>query len=251
MLDWIRRIRKVSQTLSLPSRDTSAGRSQGQLNASKVIPATELFLASLAQTHLIIADLLEDDSLPAPKKEWGEREIELASQYRSRAAELNEMVVKLGSSMMEQQQQIRDRLDDLVLRTEGNGWPEDLMRIYIVFGLLEDSYLRIAKGLSPARRLKVEAMLSDNSLLDFCKSALAESIADRSELADELALFGRAVVADALLEVRDMLDFSKLITNPPADQADLTREQFKIIEPLTTELISGHTMRMDALGLTA
>ena len=251
MLDWIRRIRKVSQTLSLPSRDTSAGRSQGQLNASKLIPATGIFISQLIQTHKVVADLLADDAAPAPRPDWSKRETELAKFYRERAGELSELLVKLGSSFMEPQQQIRDRLDELVERTEGNNWFEDLMRIYIVFGVLEDSYLRVAKGLTPARRLKVEGMLSDNSLMDFCKQTLAEAIAESPELADELALFGRAIVADALLEVRDSLDFSELIPNPPEDKADLTREQFRILEPLTTDLIAAHTMRMDALGLTA
>ena len=251
MLDWIRRIRKVTQTLSLPSRDTSAGRSQGQLNASKVIPATEVFLANLLQTQLLIADLLEDDATPAPKKEWADGESKLADSYRARSVELKELLLKQGSTHIELQQQVRDRLDELVQRTEGNNWFEDLLRTYLVFGLLEDSYLRIAKGLSPARRLRVEAMLSDNSLLDFCQDVLTAAIAENSGLADELALFGRAIIADALLEVRDSLDFSKLIENPPADQAELTREQFRIIEPLTTELISAHTLRMDSLGLTA
>ena len=100
MLDWIRRIRKVSQTLSLPSRDTSAGRSQGQLNASKVIPATEVFLSQLIQTNLLVADLLADDADPAPRPEWGKREAEIAKLYRNRATELGELLVKLGSSFM-------------------------------------------------------------------------------------------------------------------------------------------------------
>ena len=251
MLDWIRRIRKVSQTLSLPSRDTSAGRSQSQLNASKVIPATEVFLANLLQTHLVMADLLADDASPAPKKEWAERESQLAQHYRGRAEEIRESLIKLGSSQMDLQQQARDRLDELVLRTEGANWYEDLIRIHLVFGLLEDFYLRIAKGLSPARRLKVEAMLSDNSLMDFCNEALADAMEENPGLADDLALFGRAIIADSLLEVRDALDFSRVIAQPAADPTDSTREQFGVIEPLTTELISAHTMRMDALGLTA
>jgi len=251
MLDWIRRIRKVTQTLSLPSRDNSAGRSQGQLNASKVIPATEVFFANLIQTQLLVADLLEDDATPAPKAEWAQSQSKLALHYRARAGELKDLLIKQGSTHIELQQQARDRLDELVVRTEGQNWYEDLIRIYLVFGLLEDAYLRISKGLSPARRLRVEAMLSDNQMLDFCQASLKEAIAENPGLADELALFGRAIIADALLELRDALDFSRLIDNPPAEQAELTREQFRIIEPLTSELIGAHTLRMDSLGLTA
>ncbi|MEL0134686.1 MAG: ferritin-like fold-containing protein [Aquiluna sp.] len=251
MLDWIRRIRKVSQTLTLPSRDASAGRSQTQLNPAKLIPATEVFFSQLSQQHYLIADLLSDDSKDSPSEGFAERQREIASSYSDRGKELEDQLLKLGSSFMELQQDMRDRLDALVERTEGYGWHEDLMRIYIVFGLLEDCQLRVAKGLQPAKRVRVEAMLSDNSLMDFCEQALSRSIADNPQLANELALFGRAIVADALLEVRDMVSFESFKLSSSGDQASVTREKFKVLEPLTSELIAQHTLRMDALGLTA
>lgn len=125
------------------------------------------------------------------------------------------------------------------------------MRIFIVFSLLEDNYLRVSKGLTPARRIRIEAMLSDNSLNDFCQQALADAISNLPQLSNDLALFGRAIVADALLEVRDSVSFDDVLRNPPANQVDLTREQFKILEPITSELVANHTLRMDSLGLTA
>ena len=251
MLDWIRRIRKVSQTLTLPSRDASAGRSQSQLNPAKLIPATEVFLSHLAQQHNLIADLLTDDSKDSPSEGFAAMQREIAASYSERAKELEDQLKKLGSSYMELQQDMRDRLDLLISRTEGYGWHEDLMRIYIVFGLLEDCQLRLAKGLAPARRVRVEAMLSDNSLIDFCEQALSRSIADNPTLAHDLALFGRAIVADALLEVRDMVSFDQMRLSEKGDDAAARREQFKVLEPLTSELIAQHTLRMDALGLTA
>ena len=251
MLDWIRRIRKVSQTLTLPSRDASAGRSQSQLNPAKLIPATEVFFSQLIQQHFLISDLLTDDSKDSPSEGFASQQRQIAASYLERGKELEDQLLKLGSSYMELQQDMRDRLDALVERTEGYGWHEDLMRIYIVFGLLEDCQLRVAKGLTAARRVRVEAMLSDNSLMDFCEQALSRSIADNPPLANDLALFGRAIVADALLEVRDMVSFEALGLSKSEDVVSLTREQFKLLEPLTSELISQHTLRMDALGLTA
>jgi hypothetical protein len=249
MLDWIRRIRKISQTLSLPSRDSSS-RSQAQLNPAKLIPATEVFLSQLIQHHLLVAELLTDDAAGAPEP-IRKKQLAVAVRYEARAKDLQELLIKLGASYMELQQQIRDRLDGLVLRTEGKGWPENILRIFIVFTLLEDSYIRIARGLTPARRLKVEAMLSDNSLADFCHEALTAAINNLPQLTNDLALFGRAIVADALLEVRDMSSFADLMRDKPADPVELTREQFKILEPLTSELVAAHTLRMDSLGLTA
>jgi hypothetical protein len=249
MLDWIRRIKKISQTLSLPSRDSSS-RSQTQLNPAKLIPATEVFLSQLIQHHLLVAELLIDDAARATDAN-AKKQKAIAARYQARAKDLQELLIKLGASYMELQQQIRDRLDVLVERTEGKGWPEDIMRIFVVFALLEDAYLRLAKGLTPARRLKVESMLSDNSLADYCQEALAGAIQNLPQLTNDLALFGRAIVADALLEVRDLSNFTDVLRDPPKDQVELTREQFKILEPLTSELVASHTLRMDSLGLTA
>ena len=249
MLDWIRRIKKITQTLSLPSRDSSL-RSQSQLNPAKLIPATEVFLSQLIQHHLLVADLLIDDATRASEAN-AKKQRAIAARYQARAKDLQELLIKLGASYMEVQQQIRDRLDVLIERTEGKGWPEDVMRIFIVFTLLEDAYLRLAKGLTPARRLKVEAMLSDNSLADYCQEALAGAIENLPQLTNDLALFGRAILADALLEVRDLASFDEVLRDKPKDPVELTREQFKILEPLTSELVANHTLRMDSLGLTA
>ena len=249
MFDWIRRLRKISQTLSLPSRD-SQSRSQSQLNPARLIPATEVFLSQLIQHHLLVSQLLADDADDAPEQ-WAKKQRALSTKYADRAKEIQDQLIKLGSSYMDLQQSIRDRLDTLVHRTEGKGWPEDIMRIFIVFSLLEDNYLRVSKGLTPARRIRIEAMLSDNSLNDFCQQALSDAISNLPQLSNDLALFGRAIVADALLEVRDSVSFDDVLRNPPASHVDLTREQFKILEPITSELVANHTLRMDSLGLTA
>jgi hypothetical protein len=78
-----------------------------------------------------------------------------------------------------------------------------------------------------------------------------DAIANLPQLSNDLALFGRAIVADALLEVRDSVSFEDVMRNPPTNPVDLTREQFKILEPITSELVANHTLRMDSLGLTA
>lgn len=249
MLDWIRRIKKITQTLTLPSRD-SASRSQTQLNPAKLIPPTEVFLSQLIQHHQLVSQLLKDDAAAAPE-EARAKQLALSARYLDRARELQEMLIKLGSSQMETQQAIRDRLDALVHRTEGRGWPEDIMRIFIIFTLLEDHYLRVAKGLTPARRLRVETMLSENQLGDYCQEQLTNAIENSPQLSNDLALFGRAIVADALLEVRDSVVFDELMRDAPLDPVELTREQFRVLEPLTSELVSNHTLRMDSLGLTA
>ena len=202
--------------------------------------------------QLTIAYLMQDDSLNAPTPEVRERQVEIAKKYKERAEDIEAMIVKGGASEMDLQAEIRDRLDLLIQRTEGLGWHEDLMRVYIVFGILEDSLQQVSKGLSPARRIKIETLMLDNSLQNFCHDELEKAIAENPEITGRLAMFGRMVVADALLEVRDSVNLDEVLSEPlPADPTELAREQFKALEPFNSDLISEHTLRMDRLGLTA
>ena len=252
MLDWLRRIRKVSQKLTLPSRDATAGRSQIQLNPAKLTPSPEIYLSSLSQLHLVISDLLQQDSLKAPLSSQSETQSALAGSYRDRSKQLDALLIRLGASQMELQSDIRERLEQLVMRTEGADWHEDLMRIYVVFGILQDGAFRVSKGLPAAKRLKVDQLLGSKQLEKFCHRELAAGISSDPNLGPRLAMFGRMIVADALLEVRDSVDLSKVLPNPIEDDVVArARQQFKILEPFTSELIAQHTVRMDLLGLTA
>jgi hypothetical protein len=195
---------------------------------------------------------MQDDSINAPKASIRDRQLEISRTYKARSLETKALIQGSGANVMDLQAEIRDRLDLLVQRTEGEGWHEDLMRVHIVFGILEDSLRRVAKGLSPAKRLKVEAMLLDSRLEKFCEQELSAAIEKNPEMSGRLAMFGRMVVADALLEVRDSVDLEKMMpADPPTDATALAREQFRVLEPFTSELISEHTVRMDRLGLTA
>jgi hypothetical protein len=195
---------------------------------------------------------MQDDAINAPTAEIRERQVEISRRYKERAQEIEAMIVKSGSTEMELQAEIRDRLDLLIQRTEGFDWHEDLMRIYIVFGLLEDALQQVSKGLSPARRLKIESMMLDRSLESFCHEELSRAITESPEILGRLAMFGRMVVADALLEVRDSVSLDQILpAQMEQDATELAREQFKALEPFTSDLISEHTLRMDRLGLTA
>ena len=252
MLDWFRRIRKVSGKLSLPSRESGSGRSQVQLNLSKLTPPQNVYLSHFAQVQSTIAYLLQDDAINAPTSEIRERQLEISRKYRQRSDEIKAQIAKGGASEMDLQAEIRDRLDILVQRTEGFGWHEDLIRVHIVFGILGDSLHRVSKGLSPAKRIKIESLMLDRSLDTFCHEELSKAIEAAPEISGRLAMFGRMVVADALLEVRDSVNLELVVPKPvPADATELAREQFKALEPFTSELIAEHTLRMDRLGLTA
>ena len=251
MLDWFRKIRKVSRKLTLPSRDASSGRSQVQLNPQKLTPSAEIYLGQLSYLSLVAADLLEADAITAPTLSIRQGQLKVAEFYRLRHKELSLMISKLGQDAVDLEDRFVNRIDSLIEHTKSVGWHGSIMRIYIVFGILEHSAKEVGRGLSPARRNKVEELLRSDALVKFCVTALKSELAKRPDLAGSLAMFGRSVVADALLEVRNSVSFEEVLPNPPADQVELARAQFKAIEPFVSELIAAHTVRMDELGLTA
>lgn len=252
MLDWLRRLRKVSQKLSLPSRDATSGRSQIQLNPAKLTPSAEIYLGQLASLTQFIAEQLDHQSESAPDAAVGRKLHKISNAYYNKHSELVEMLSKLGVSVADLEAKYGHRLQTLLERTQGSDWVEDLMFDYIAFGMLQDSARKLAKGLTPAKRLKVEELLNDDSIAATTFASLMQAIESDSRVGHRLAMYGRMIVADVLLEVRDSVNLEKVL---PADAkligTELARAQFKALEPYTSELIAEHTVRMDRLGLTA
>lgn len=251
MLDWFRRIRKVSQKLTLPSRDASSGRSQVQLNPQKLTPSAEIYLGQLSYLSLVTAEILEKDSVLAPTTSFRQKQLKVAESYRARHRELATMISKVGFGSEDAEDQITHRIDELFKRTSGVGWHESLMRLYITMGILEHSAKSVGKGLSSARRGKVDDLLKNNALMLFCSTALKSEIERIPEISGRLAMYGRSLVADVLLEVRHSVSLTQVLTEVPNERVAKARAEFKVLEPFTSELIAAHTARMDELGLTA
>jgi hypothetical protein len=123
--------------------------------------------------------------------------------------------------------------------------------------LLDDFYTRLAVGLPVELREGVEKALSDRTFERFAKRALVEAMADDPQLQSRLALWGRRLMGDVLLELRGAFDNRKLAGIPKgksltaAEEREVNLASYSQLEPLVTELIAAHSLRMDALGLAA
>ncbi len=252
MLDWFRRLRKVTRKLALPSRDATSGRSGVQLNPAKLTPSPELYLARLSYLMETASEVLSEQSHQAPSERLSKQQQELAAKYSSKSKSLDVMLGKLGADPQSAKDSISDSVEQFHQYTLGLGWYENLVRLHIGYGILEELYSLLAKGLTPTKRVQVENLLSDRAINKFAEATLLVAIKSQPQLAHQLALFARAIVADVLLEVKHSVSLEKIAT--PAtkgNSSDAARETFRLLEPLTSELIANHTQRMDALGLTA
>lgn len=245
MLDWFRRLRRVTRRLVLPSRDASTGRSGQKLNPAKLTPDADYYLARLSYLLETAAEVLESQSHVAPNANLAAKQREIAKKYQAKSKALDLMLEKFGVEPQAAKDLVSESIEQFHQYTLGRGWYENLIRLYIGYGILEHLYQELSVGLSPAKRVQVEAILNDQSLPKFAKETLEKEISSNANLAAQLALFSRSIVADVLLEVRNSVSLSKLAPNASQPEA------FKILEPLVSELISAHTQRMDGLGLTA
>jgi hypothetical protein len=201
---------------------------------------------------LTVAEQLDYQSETAGDQVLSKKLHLLSNKYYSKHSELIPLLTKLGVEASALESLYGPSMNQLLQRTRGADFFEDMMRNYIVFGMLQDSFRRLAKGLTPAKRLKVEELMAAQELEKLAQATLSSAIDADSKLGHRMALYGRMVVADCLLEIRNLVDFDKVL--PAAnyqDETERTRAQFKTLEPYTSELIAAHTVRMDQLGLTA
>jgi hypothetical protein len=204
-------------------------------------------LAYLSQST---SRLLRESADTAPNPELTARQLAIAESYLERGKKLSGLLAKQGLDAVEAIDPFVQRIETFHARSNGQDWYEKLISFYLALGILEDLYERLAVGLPAQKRTQVLQLLSDETGFDFAREQLLTAIKRDPRIAARLALWGRSIIADVLLEVRATVDFSNsgIIESDPVERA---RSEFRYLEPLTGELIATHTMRMDTLGLTA
>jgi hypothetical protein len=252
VFDWIRRLRKVSQKLTLPSRDASAGRSQIQLNPAKLTPSGDIYLSQLAALAQVMGEQLDRQSGDAADKSVAAKLHEFSNRCYGLHASLVELLSKQGVNASSSESVFEARLQSMLERVQGADIYEDLMLDYVAFVMLKDNYRKLAKGLTPAKRLKVEELIDSLAMEEDLYKMVFKAIEADAKVGHRLAMYGRMIVADVLLEIRDSVSLDKVAQIPEdLEISEKARAQFKALEPYTSELIAQHTVRMDRLGLTA
>lgn len=125
-------------------------------------------------------------------------------------------------------------------RTRGRNWVERLACTWVTMAFLQDFWRRLAQGLPAKVRADVIAALDGDRMIDVLRTELERRIALEPGLRPTLALWSRRLVGDTMLMAQSAL----LRDADPATRVDGFGTVF-------SELIASHSVRMDALGLTA
>lgn len=149
----------------------------------------------------------------------------------------------------------RETLDRFESRLVTNDWRMALLKSYLVVGMVMDFAKQLSAGMPIYRRSAVQGLLQHAERDDTIVEVLRREINADEPLQDRLALWGRRMVGDTLLLLRSWLNLSPSIAaaldgGDPGEDPDIA-EAIAHLDAAFAEVIAEHTLRMDALGLTA
>jgi hypothetical protein len=257
MFEWLKAFRKKVGKLALPDRQERTGRNQGKVDLKPYTPEPKIYLGQLAYLLLSNFEILTNELKYAPTTAYKAELSEAAAKSFDKYRTISKKLSGLGFDVTDSMDPFVERVDTFHSRTAGIDWYESVIKIYLVSGLLDDFYRRLAIGLPKELREDVEKALSDKTFEKFAKRVLVEGMSGNESLESRLALWGRRLMGDVLLEVRAAFDNKKLSGSDKKSTLTLEQERkinlesYSKIEPLVTEMIAAHSLRMDAVGLTA
>ena len=235
MFEWLKGLKRRSPKFELPSRDERAARNQESTDLGRFAPEPREFLGQLAYLELSAFEIMTSQIKFAPttaaKAQLSEAAAKSFDKYRS----LSRSLAALGFDPTDAMEPFTERLDMFHSRTTGLDWYETVLKLYLSLGMLEEFYRKLAAGLPNAIEADVAKALSDKTIEKFAKKVLVEAMQKDATLGSRLALWGRRLMGDVLLQLRAAVPTASL----------------EEIEPVIAELNGPHSLRMDAIGLAA
>lgn len=123
----------------------------------------------------------------------------------------------------------------------GADWYEQVLSLHVTTGLLFDFFAAYGGGLPDDERDAVLRVLTRETGQPLLARELQRAIQQNPRLASRMALWGRRLVGDTLLQMY-------LAVHGPEDGSPAPSRR---LEPAFNDIVAAHTRRMDALGLTA
>ncbi len=239
MFEWLKRRRAKAEALRItPRKEVEV--TAAKVNLADMSPDALSLLGQVAYFELAVFESLSRAVSEAPDLVAKEGLSTVAGEALEKHHGLVELIRGMKKDPAEAMEPFADDIDRFESLTRGRDWYETLVGVYLTAGFLNEFFLALAVSLPAKQRRVVQDLLeSDRTGAVLVEEIRVGQAADPT-LASRLALWGRRLMGDTQLVARSAL---RLSGNPADHESRL--------EPVFTDLVGSHTMRMDALGLTA
>lgn len=206
-------------------------------------------LGAIAYGELAAFERLADDAKLAPTLADKMALSAMAAGEFSHLADLQGRISALGADPFAAMEPFRQALDDFHAHTAPSDWYEGLVKAFVGDGLARDFYREIAAYLDPDTRALVTDALDDSDRASFVVDRVREAIRADHRLGGRLALWGRRLMGEALIQAQRIAAERDAMTALLAGGVDRPGLDLAAIGRMFTRLTERHAERMGELGL--
>lgn len=206
-------------------------------------------LGAVSYGELSAFERLAEDAKLAPTLEDKVALATMASAQLTKLASLHGRLVELGADPFVAMAPFRDPIDLFHEHTRPADWFEGLIKAYVGDGLADDFYREVAVYLDPQTRDLVVASLEDTGHAAFVVDRVRAGIVADHRLGGRLALWGRRLMGEALIQAQRVAADRDALTALLAGGLDRPGLDLAAIGRMFARLTERHTERMAELGL--
>lgn len=175
----------------------------------------------------------------------------MATAEFDRVHALHARIAELGGDPFEAMAPFRESIDAFHTHTAPSDWYEGLVKAYVGDGLASDFHREIAAYLDPMTRDVIVATLAGTSRSDFVVDRVRSGIAADPRLGGRLALWGRRLMGEALIQAQRVAADRDALSAMLAGGVDRPGLDLAALGRMFTRLTERHAERMTELGLEA
>lgn len=213
--------------------------------------AVQELLGAIAYGEMSAFERLAEDATLAPNLADKVAVSAMAATEFGHLRQLLDRLEGMGVDPYAAMTPFRRALDDFHAHTKPSDWWEGLVKAYVGDGLAADFYTEIAAYLDPQTRALVVETLADTGHSEFIVDRVRAAIAADPRLGGRLALWGRRLMGEALIQGQTVAAERDALTALLTGGIDRPGLDLAAIARMFARLTERHTERMDALGLDA
>jgi hypothetical protein len=233
--------KKKAKTPIFSVKFKGEGRATSKVDVGALAPPAADYLAGACVLHLALSAELGSVAKSAWSAEDADALMMASGVAMDRYRALRTLLGDYESDVPVALAVPRERLARHLERLGTTRWYEQVGTVYVLTGFSRDFWSALASGLPDKTATAVRDIIADAGDEDLVARVLERLLAVDQRYVSRLSLWSRRLVGDVMLMCKDALSSSAI----DAPDTDIR------LEPVFTDVLAGHTKRLDRLGLTA